>query len=101
MLEKTISIENFNETTEMLDEYFVTFDFYVTYIPANFSGHPDRWSPDESDYDYVIKKVILNDEEIEYDNLTEDLKKQITKGVLKWVWNCGLQVMKDDRDDPY
>lgn len=58
-----------------------------TRVPANFGGHPDSWTPDESE-ECEILSVVATDE----DGNEEDVFNQVSNSEI-------LQACWDDLDD--
>jgi len=99
MPEHILTIESLDDS----ESYEVTFDFTVSYTPANFNGHPDNWYPEESDSDFSIKRVVLldgvNKIEKEFNGLPKDIKLMIIDDVNDWISDNGLKECDDTEFD--
>ena len=68
--------------------------------PANFSGHPDNWTPDESEYYIKVIDYEFTDEdggeiEVKGDIVQDEIDYMDYKGEFKTIWEEVMSAQED------
>ena len=92
MFDHTITVE-VNGT-----DYEVEFEFEASYTPANRSGHPDNWTPEEGDCDFNISSISEDGESV-MEFMTSNLLTQFEEKVYEWVSENGVQYLEDYNEE--
>jgi hypothetical protein len=79
-------------------EYEVEFEFEASYTPANFSGHPDNWTPSEGECDQNIYSIYEDGEDVS-NSMESELRSQIEVKVREWVEQNGVQYLDDYNEE--
>jgi hypothetical protein len=71
-----------------------------TNVPASRRGHPDNWTPDESEAAEVHAVRALKADGRAGKDVTGKLSKQTMDRLTREAWDAGERAKEDPRDEP-